>query len=51
MRNKGYKDGLVAEQCPQLGFGWGNWDVFGATANKKVCDKNWRDLLVEILNL
>ncbi|AFO52277.1 hypothetical protein MHLP_03535 [Candidatus Mycoplasma haematolamae str. Purdue] len=39
LKSKGYSNGLVAEQCPQLGFGLGNLDFFSATANKKVCER------------
>ncbi|AFO52286.1 hypothetical protein MHLP_03530 [Candidatus Mycoplasma haematolamae str. Purdue] len=37
LKSKGYKDGLVAEQCPQLGGL--SWDLFSGIANKTVCEK------------
>ncbi|AFO52280.1 hypothetical protein MHLP_03500 [Candidatus Mycoplasma haematolamae str. Purdue] len=40
LKNKGYKDGLVAEQCPQLGPSLTSiLSVIGDTANKTVCEK------------
>ncbi|AFO52276.1 hypothetical protein MHLP_03540 [Candidatus Mycoplasma haematolamae str. Purdue] len=37
LKNKGYKDGLVAEQCPQLGPSLNLLSMVNDIANKKVC--------------
>ncbi|AFO52284.1 hypothetical protein MHLP_03520 [Candidatus Mycoplasma haematolamae str. Purdue] len=39
LKSKGYRDGLVVEQCPQLGPGWNIVNVLNDTANQKVCNK------------